>query len=100
MNKCNLDKHWKPFISRCAYCDIPYMIIARAETFQEDQKFLGLLAGVEFTNIASHPSSGGSTRGLTRDYFSQLDRETVEQITALYKADLDMFGYTTEIYTS
>ena len=27
LNKCGLDKHWKPFISRCGYCDIPYKVI-------------------------------------------------------------------------
>ena len=100
LNKCNLDRHWKPFISRCAYCDMPYLIITKAETFHEDQKFLGQLAGVEFPSLASHPSSGGSTSHLARDYFSQLDKDTVERLTALYQVDLDMFGYTSDIYTS
>ena len=29
MNTCQLNNHWKPFITRCAYCDVSYSIIAR-----------------------------------------------------------------------
>ena len=51
MNQCRLNYHWRPFISRCGYCDIPYNIIVKAETIQEDQKYLGLLANVTFAKI-------------------------------------------------
>ena len=52
MNKCGLDKHWKPFISRCGYCNIPYKVIAKAENFAEDQKFIGRLANIDFKPIS------------------------------------------------
>ena len=48
LNKCGFDKHWKPFISRCGYCGIPYKVIAKAENFAEDQKFIGKLANIDF----------------------------------------------------
>ena len=48
LNKCRLDVHWKPFISRCGYCDIPYKVIAKAEKFAEDKKFIGKLANIDF----------------------------------------------------
>ena len=48
LNECGLDVHWKPFISRCGYCDIPYKVIAKAENFAEDQKFIGKLANIDF----------------------------------------------------
>ena len=51
MNNCKLDNHWKPFISRRAYCDISYSIIARAETMDEDQKYIGQMANVTFHKI-------------------------------------------------
>ena len=51
MIPCRLNNHWRPFISRCGYCDIPYNIIVKAETIQEDQKSLGLLANVTFAKI-------------------------------------------------
>ena len=51
MNQCLLNYHWRPFISRCGYCDVPYNIIVKTETLQEDQKYLGLLANVTFAKI-------------------------------------------------
>ena len=54
LNKCGgLDTHWKPFISRCGYCDIPYKVIAKAENFAEDQKFIGKLANISFKTLGS-----------------------------------------------
>ena len=50
MNRCSLDKHWRPFISRCGYCDVPYTAIARAETLAEDMQFMGMMANVSFSN--------------------------------------------------
>ena len=52
MKRCGLDVHWKPFISRCGYCNIPYKVIAKAETFAEDQKFIGRLANIDFKPIS------------------------------------------------
>ena len=51
MNNCKMDNHWKPFISRCAYCDVSYSVIAKAETFEEDQMYIGHMANVTFYNI-------------------------------------------------
>ena len=51
LNNCRLDIHWKPFISRCGYCDIPYKVIARAENFDEDRKFIGKLANIDFKTL-------------------------------------------------
>ena len=88
-----MDRHWKPFISRCAYCDIPYSVIAKAESFPKDQKFIGKMAGVEFENVQAHKSHGESTKNLTMEYFGQLDSETINQLYELYRVDFEMFGY-------
>ena len=97
MNHCILDKHWKPFISRCAYCDITYTLIARVETFQQDQQYIDQLAGIHLEYLETHHSSAGSTGNLARQYFSQLDRQTVVQLYALYQVDLEMFGYSPDL---
>ena len=49
-SKCNYDVHWLPYIAKCGYCDYPFKIIAKKETFDQDQKFIGQLAGVEFSS--------------------------------------------------
>ena len=113
MNNCNLNRHWQPFISRCGYCNVPYKVVAKAENFAEDQKFIGRLANIDFKPISSkwilliwlhsiitetHTSSGGSTRKQAKDYFSQLSRDTVKRLYNLYKADFELFEYSPEMY--
>jgi len=91
--KCNVNVHCLPFISRCGYCDIPFKIIAKAESFSTDRKFIGRLANVNFTIIENNVSSGGSTKLLAAKYFSELDLKTIERLYQIYKADFDLFGY-------
>ena len=116
LKRCVLDVHWKPFISRCGYCDIPYKVIAKAENFAEDQKFIGKLANIDFepfgryihtltfvklvdvSFLATHVSSGGSTKELARKYFSQLNLDTVKKLYNIYQVDFEMFGYSPQWY--
>ena len=95
-----MDRHWKPFISRCAYCSVPYAVISKAETFEEDKRFIGEMAGVQFEDIQAHKSSGGGTKELARKHFEQLDVQTVDQLYEFYKVDFEMFGYSPEVYRS
>ena len=48
LTNCDLDRHWLPFISQCGYCTFDYKVIAKLETFNEDRKFIGKLADVDF----------------------------------------------------
>ena len=36
----SIDVHWRPYNARCAYCDIPYNVIGRLETFDDDIKYI------------------------------------------------------------
>ena len=36
----NIDVHWRPYNARCLYCDIPYNVIGRVETFEEDVQYI------------------------------------------------------------
>ena len=93
MSNCRLDKHWLPFIARCGYCDIPYLVIAKAETFHIDQRFIGQLAGVTLDNVEAQHRSGENNGNLSKKYFSMLDIGTVERLYNLYVVDFEMFGY-------
>ena len=95
-----MNRHWKPFISRCSYCSVPYAVISKVETFEEDKRFIGEMAGVQFEDIQENRSSGGGTNELARKYFAQLDVQTVDQLYELYKVDFEMFGYSLEMYRS
>jgi hypothetical protein len=35
-----IDPHWRPLNSKCSYCDIPYDVIGRMETFEEDVRYI------------------------------------------------------------
>ena len=35
-----IDVHWRPYNARCMYCDIPYNVIGRVESFDEDVKYI------------------------------------------------------------
>ena len=39
------------YFSRCGFCDIPYKVIAKAESFAEDREYIGRIANVTFTTI-------------------------------------------------
>ena len=113
LNNCKLDNHWKPFISRCAYCDVRYSVIAKAETIEEDQKYIGHMANVTFQQtgniglcklemnwflLEANKSSGGSTKELAKKYFSKLQINTVKQLYEFYKVDFEMFDYNPDEY--
>jgi len=51
----NIDVHWRPFNARCLYCDIPYNVIGRVETFEEDVQYI--LLKQNLTDIISLNSS-------------------------------------------
>jgi len=95
---CGLDKHWRPFISRCGYCDVPYSIIVKAENYLVDQKFLGKMANVTFAELESHVSSGGSTRSLAKKYFAELETNMVKKLYQIYKIDFEMFQYSPDLF--
>ena len=48
VNRCTINRHWKPFISSCAYCTENYTFILKAETFKEDLQFLGITTNISF----------------------------------------------------
>ena len=93
LSTCNVDVHWRPFITRCGFCTIPYTVVGRLESIQQDLYYIGGMAGVQFGHYSSNPSSGGSSNQLAKKYFSELDKRTIRQLYEIYKVDFEMFGY-------
>ena len=46
----------------------------------------------------SHVSSGGSTKDLAKNYFSELDVTMVKKLHEFYKVDFEMFDYRPDEY--
>lgn len=93
---CSLDKHWKPFISRCGYCTTHYNIIAKSETFSRDLRHISRLANVTFEEKTKGNSGSGDTEKMAEMYFGQISRSLAVGLESLYRVDLDMFDYSAE----
>jgi len=85
LTNCTIDEHWRPYISQCGYCDVDYSVVGRLERIAGLQ--LGGRTGQQ------NPGMGSRAANLTSQYFSQLDKVTVDMLYQLYKVDFEMFGY-------
>ncbi len=85
---------------RCAYCDIPYDVIGKMETFSEDFSFLRHISRLgedsypqpEILNAVLHDKDRG------KRYLAMLDSKRRQDLFKLYKPDFDLFGYEAESY--
>ena len=98
-----VNKHWRLFSSRCQHCYIPYTLIGRMETFDEDVQYIILKNKLEkqlpITKTLQFKSKNSSLRGnkenrnITMQHFSQLEKQQIEKLYELYKLDFEMFEY-------
>ena len=82
-----------PYIARCKYCTIPYTVIGKMETMEQDLHFISKMAGVELKQVHMFKSSGGKTSELARKYFKELSPGVVLELHNLYQIDFELFGY-------
>ena len=102
------DRHWKTFVSRCQYCYVPYNVIGRMETFQEDvqyiilknklEKLLPLDKALNFQSINSSKRDVNDTTQLTREKFYQLSNEQIQNLYKIYQLDFELFDYDIDIF--
>jgi len=98
-----VDVHWRLFSSRCQHCYIPYTLIGRMETFDEDVQYIILKNKLEkqlpITKTLQFKSKNSSLRGnkenksITMQHFSQLEKQQIEKLYELYKLDFELFEY-------
>ena len=99
-----VDAHWRPQYSRCLYCDIPYDVIGKMETFADDVRYivtkqnLTHLIPERITGLKSHASSGQESK--TLKYFRQLSRQQIKGLYRLYSPDFELFDYDASEYLS
>ena len=97
--------HWKSFFDRCFHCDIPYNVIGRIETFQEDVQYIILKNNLEKildleTTLQFHSlnSSKKDTKKESLYHFLKLNLTQIQQLYAVYQMDFEMFNYDADIY--
>jgi len=91
------DNHWKTFLSKCGYCDVQYKYFVRSEHFQMDTEYIGMTTNTYFDSEAKNVRAGNKSEELTRKYFEELDRETIQKLYDRYKVDFEMFNYSIDI---
>ena len=104
----NMNKHMKPFQQRCQYCTIPYDVIGRMETFDEDLKYIIIKNKLEDilpleVTVGLHKNGHGKDTREEREnhslkLFSELDKNQIEQLYEIYKIDFELFRYNVSAY--
>jgi len=94
-----LDMHWTPVYSFCNPCQVNWTHLVKFETMDLDSTTLLKTAHLE----SYLPKTGGklvhenpSKRDVDRSsdsYMKELTPQQLEQLTALYQPDFDIFGY-------
>ena len=98
-----VDIHWKLFIHNCHHCFVPYNIIGRMETFEEDVKYIFLKQRLDKVipvgSFQTHArrsdtfTQNKNKENETLHYLNQLSQEQIHQLQKMYSLDFEMFGY-------
>ena len=100
-----INPHWKPYFNRCFHCAIPYNVIGRIETFQEDVQYIILKNNLEkildlktTLQFSSKNSSKKDAQKAALKYFSKLNANQIQRLYKAYKMDFELFDYDIDIY--
>lgn len=107
------DDHWIPYYLFCTPCLLNYDIIAKVETYLEDQVYLIRALGLQDTvkprwrhRTSPQPqgpeglptSSPQDVSPTARAYFKQITERELRALYEKYKLDFEMFDYALEDY--
>ncbi|XP_047118629.1 carbohydrate sulfotransferase 11-like [Schistocerca piceifrons] len=94
------DMHWTPITEFCTPCQVPFDVIAKFETLEEDQNFLIHLANLQdvIQPQKKNQAKGRTTTEVEDAYFSQLTKAQILLLYNIYRYDFTLFNYTLEGY--
>ncbi|XP_077529737.1 carbohydrate sulfotransferase 10-like [Haemaphysalis longicornis] len=96
------DNHWAPFTPRCRPCSMRYNVIARVETLDRDLEAFLPRIGLSGWSLPKRNVKAQKNGSLTREipqYFSEVSRQQMLRLHAIYMYDFELFGYRLEGYT-
>ena len=95
----DINPHWRPYNSFCAFCNINYDIVSKTETFEEDKQramdILGLENEQKGKRLNIH--GGSDIKNKTRHFFKDVSEEHIAAIVNFYKYDFLMFDYNSSL---
>ena len=104
----NVNIHMQPFVKRCHYCSIPYDVVGRIETFDEDVKYIIIKNRLEDIlpledTLSLHENKSGEKTKEAKErnslkLFSELNKKQIHQLYQMYQMDFEMFRYNASAY--
>lgn len=94
------DMHWTPITEFCTPCQVPFDVIAKFETLEEDQNFLIHLANLQdiIQPQKKNQAKGRTTTEVEDAYFSLLTKAQILMLYNIYRYDFTLFNYTLDGY--
>ena len=99
-----INEHWRPYLSKCSYCDVNYDLIGRMETWNDDLNYIIQKRGLEkvlpFQKLKishDHPTKQNTSK-MTKQYFSKLSKQQKGDLYHMFRIDFEMFNYDPKIY--
>ncbi|XP_013393109.1 carbohydrate sulfotransferase 8 [Lingula anatina] len=88
-----LDVHWRPYMELAYPCAIPYDIIGKYETIEEDAN--NILRLISADHVVRYPPSEqtSKTSDLVKRYYEKIDKKLLQEVWAIYARDAELFDY-------
>ena len=90
-----MNVHWRPSNTYCAFCNIDYALVSKMETFEEDKErileILGVKARKKGQRLNIH--AGNKVQHQTRQLFKNISVQNKAALYGIYKYDFQMFEY-------
>ena len=93
-----INEHWRPQITACPFCSIPFLVYGKYEAYAEDtayilhQSNLTQLRQVGFINSASGSQSTSKKERRT-SFWSKVPAYYLKDLLHIFKPDFEMFQY-------
>lgn len=86
------NEHWDLMNNLCQPCIIPYDVIGKYDTIEEDSNYVLDLINFPSARFPKHKKSAKG-RALLKHYFSTIPKEIIEEVYKIMKVDFELFDY-------
>ena len=89
--------HWRPIDTSCSFCALNFTVLSSMETFAEDFTRISSRFGIPTVPKAKRVRGGSRIEELTSEFFADVPEYVKEKLKRIYRLDLAMFGYESNI---
>lgn len=105
------DEHWAPYYQFCSPCAVNFTVIGKVETLSRDTAYVVHGLSLEHVlgrrvrdrrtrlrTVMNKSRDGKNTSALMRRYFSEINKQMLDDLLDIYGIDFEMFGYNASVY--